>query len=67
MFHLGRKLREVWNGAEMDSRHPLHTFLLEYKRLRSMPPDVVRRVLYFESKCPVPREESGGRGGRKRN
>jgi hypothetical protein len=66
MFHLGRKLREVWKGSKMDSRHLLRKFLLEHQRLRSMPADVVRRVLYFESKCPVSREEPSRGGGRKR-
>jgi hypothetical protein len=66
MFKLGWQLRRVWAGEEMDSRDLLYEFLLEYQRLRTMPPDVVRRVLFFESKCPVPRQGPGGRRTRKR-
>jgi hypothetical protein len=66
MFHLGRKMRRLWERLKMDPRHILGKLPLEYERLRSMWVDVVRRVLFFESKCAVPRQESGGRGGRKR-
>jgi hypothetical protein len=66
MFKLGWQLRRVWVGEDVDAGHLLRKFLLEYERIRSMPPDVVRRVLFFESACPIPRQESGRRRGRKR-
>jgi hypothetical protein len=66
MFKLGWQLRRVWAGEEMDSGNLLREFLLEYQRIRSMPPDVVRRVLFFESRCPIPRQGPGGRRARKR-
>jgi hypothetical protein len=66
MFKLGWRLRRVWEGSQVDARDLLHEFLLEFKRLRSMPADVVRRVLYFESKCLVPCQDSSRRRGRKR-
>jgi hypothetical protein len=66
MFKLGWQLRRVWAGEEVDAGNLLHQFLLEYQRIRTMPPDVVRRVLFFESRCPVPRQGPGGRGARKR-
>jgi hypothetical protein len=58
MFHLGRRLRGVWAEVDLDSGKLLREFLLEYQRICTMPADVVRRVLYFESKCPIPREDS---------
>jgi hypothetical protein len=66
MLKLGRELRHVWAGEEMDARDLLRQLLLDYQRIRTMPPDVVRQVLFFESRSPIPRQESGGRRGRKR-
>jgi hypothetical protein len=66
MFHPGRRLRGVWAEEDLDSGNLLRKFLLEYQRIRTMPADVVRRVLYFESKCPVPCEDLGRRRRRKR-
>jgi hypothetical protein len=63
---LGNEDAQTVGKIEMDLRHVLHKFLLEYERLRFMLADVVRRVLFFESKCAVPRQDSGGRGRRKR-
>jgi hypothetical protein len=58
MFHLGRQLRIiVWDQEEVDARNLLYQFLLEFVRIRTMPADVVRRVLYFQSRFPFPREE----------
>jgi hypothetical protein len=59
MFQLGKKMRKVWERSKMDWRHILRNVVLEYERLRSMPADVVLRVLYFECKCGVPCQESG--------
>jgi hypothetical protein len=66
MFKLGWQLRRVWEGEEMDARDLLRKFLLEYQRIRTMPPDVVRQVPFFKSKCPLPRQDSSQRRGRKR-
>jgi hypothetical protein len=66
MFKLGWELRRLWSGEEMDAGNLLHKFLLDYQRLRTLPPDVVRRMLFFESRSPLPRQESSRRGGRKR-
>jgi hypothetical protein len=49
MFKLGWQLRQVWTGEEMDAGDLLRNFLLEYQRIRTMPPDMVWRVLFFES------------------
>jgi hypothetical protein len=50
----------------MDPGYILHKFLLEYERLHTMSPDVVRHMLYFESKCPLLGEKLSRRRGRKR-
>jgi hypothetical protein len=66
MFNLGRRMREVWDSEKVDSRDILREFLLEFERLRTMPADVVRRVLYFEPHHPVPDQAQSRRGRRKR-
>jgi hypothetical protein len=50
----------------MDTGDLLRNFLLEYQRIRAMPPDVVRQVLFFDTRCPIPCQELGRRRGRKR-
>jgi hypothetical protein len=67
MFNLGRRMREVWAHEKMDPGDLLRKFLLEYEQLRTMPADVVRRVLYFEPNHPVPDQEQSQRRGRKRS
>ena len=67
MFYLGRRMREVWTATQMDPGNILHEFLLEFERLRSMPADVVRRLLYFEPNRPLPNQDQSRRRGRKRN
>ena len=59
-------MREVWSREEMDPGHLLRQFLLEYERLRSMPADVVRRVLYFEPQHSIPCQDQSRRGNGKR-
>jgi hypothetical protein len=67
MFKLGWQLRQVWTGEVLDARQLLRKFLLEYQRICTMPPDVVQGMLYlFESSCPIPSQELGGRRGRQR-
>ena len=55
VFALVRKLRRVFKDAEMDGGDILRKFLLEFERIRTMPADVVRQVLHFESGCEVSR------------
>jgi len=43
---LVRKLRRVFKEAEVDGGDILRQFLLECKRIRTMPPDVVRKMLF---------------------
>jgi hypothetical protein len=64
MFSLARDLRGLWQGPQLGPGDILRKLLLEYQRLRSMPPDVVRRVLFFESKCPIPRQAKSYRRGK---
>jgi hypothetical protein len=66
MFSLGRNMRRVWEDSKMDSGNILRKFLYEYERIRTMPADVVRRVLFFESKCPLPRETASRRRGKRK-
>jgi hypothetical protein len=46
----------MWEEPGMDPGDLLCQFLLVYERLRSMPADVVRRVLFFEPQDPFPCE-----------
>jgi hypothetical protein len=46
MFSLARDLRGMWEGPTLGPGDLLRKFLLEYQRLCTMPPDVVRRVLF---------------------
>lgn len=66
MFYLGRRMREVWATSKVDPGNILHKFLLEFEKLRSMPADVVRRMLYFEPRHSVSDKRQSRRGGRKR-
>jgi hypothetical protein len=66
MFSLARDLHGLWQGPQLGPGDLLRKFLLECQRLCSMPPDVVRRVLFFESKCPVPRQAKTYRRGKQR-
>jgi hypothetical protein len=66
MLSMVRKMRRVFEEGGLDAGNILFKFLLASRRLRSLPDDVVRRMLYFESRDPVPREAFGRRGGRKR-
>ena len=46
---LGRTMRRVLKEENMDGGSVLFKFLLDFERIRSVPEDVVRKVLYFES------------------
>ena len=54
MLFMGRKLCQVFKTQEMDTGDILLKFLLECWKLPSMSPDVVWRMLYFNSKGSVP-------------
>jgi hypothetical protein len=66
MFSLERGMRRMWDEPGMDPGDLLRKFLLVYERLRSMPADVVRRVLFFEPRDSVPCEATSDRRRRKR-
>jgi hypothetical protein len=66
MFSLARDLRGLWEGPPLGPGNLLLQFLLDYQKLRSMPPDVVRRVLFFKPRCVVPRQATSSRRGRQR-
>jgi len=46
---LGRTLRRVLKEEQLDGGSVLLQFLLEFERIRSMPEDVVWKMLYFKS------------------
>ena len=46
---LGRTMRRVLKEEELDGGSVLFKFLLEFERFRSLPEDVVRKMLYFKS------------------
>jgi hypothetical protein len=66
MFYLVRQVRKMFKDKILDPGDFLRELLLECRRFHSMPADVVRRMLYFESGSDVPRKPIGKRGGRKR-
>ena len=46
---LARKMQALWKAKEVDGSDNLRKFLLEVKRLPTMPEHVVRQLLFFES------------------
>ena len=48
MYSMGGLLRKVFNSSEVDSRDILRKFWSECHRLRFMPANVVRKVLFFD-------------------
>jgi hypothetical protein len=52
----------MWAEPGMDPGNILCKFLLVFERLRSMPADVVRRMLFFESRDFVPCETTSNQG-----
>jgi hypothetical protein len=66
MFHLVRQVRKMFKEKNLDPGNFLRKLLLDCRRFYAMPPDVVRRMLFFRSDseflCQTPRK----RGGRKR-
>ena len=49
MFYLVREVREVFKAPQVDGGDFLRKLLLDCRRLFSLEPDVVWRLLYFES------------------
>ena len=47
MYFMGGQLRKVFSAKEMDSRDILRKFWSQCHRLRFMPENVVRKVLFF--------------------
>ena len=66
MFAVGRTLRCMFKEENLAAGNFLRQFLLECKRLQSLPKDVVRRMLYFESQVGISHQAAGKRAGRKR-
>ena len=48
MLAMGRKLSGLFKEEKMDGRNFLREFLLEVKRLPTMSPGMVRKLLYFQ-------------------
>jgi hypothetical protein len=66
MLSLERRMRQMWAEPGMDPGDLLCQFLLVYERLRSMPADVVRRLLFFGPRDSVSCETTSDRRGRTR-
>ena len=57
VYALARKIQMAWKTKKLDGGDHLHKFLLEAKRLPTMPEHVVRSLLYFEQPHEVSSEE----------
>ena len=66
MFRMARELHQMFKSIDMEQGHFLRKFLLECKRISSMPPSVVWKVLFYTSSPPFSHRSSGGRRKRKR-
>jgi hypothetical protein len=66
MFAMGREMRRVLEEEPMAAGNILRKFLLECRGLSTVSTDVVRGMLYFESRSKVLREARRPRSGRKR-
>jgi hypothetical protein len=66
MFAMARQMRGLFEEKDLAAGNILRKFLLECKRLRAVSQDVVRGVLYFESRSGVSRPHVGQRAGSKR-
>ena len=64
MFQMGRKMCGLFRNKEVDGGDILRKFLVECQRFRSMPHDVVWRMLFFEARQKV--SYKSGKVGRKR-
>ena len=50
----GRKLSNLWKEDKVDGRDFLRKFLVDCRRLQTMPGSVVQKMLYFRSDDQVP-------------
>jgi hypothetical protein len=66
MFAMARKMRSVFETKDVAAGNILRKFLLDCQRLRTLSQDVVRRVLYFESRGRVSHSDSQRRTRTKR-
>lgn len=66
VLNVGRSLRRMFKEEPMAAGDLLRKFLLECRRLRSLPELVVRRVLFFEPSGKIPHQEGPKRGGRRK-
>jgi hypothetical protein len=65
MFYVVRELRRLFDKLELGAMDFLRKLLLECWELRTMPQDVVWRMLHFLGKSKVPGPGAGGWAGRK--
>ena len=54
MLAMGRELQKVFKTPEMAGRNILRKFLLEVKRIYTMPSSLVWKLLYFNKPTPFP-------------
>ena len=54
MLGVGRELCKMFKEEKMDTRSVLFKFLLEYRRLPELSPDVVWKMLYYGQRTPFP-------------
>ena len=66
MFAMARQMRGLFETKDLAAGNILRKFLLECKRLRTVSQDVVRGVLYFQSRDKFPHSDAGRRAGSKR-
>ena len=57
-YQVGRDVRRLLPEQDLAARNILRKFLVEGRKLPSMPPDVVRQVLYFAKSTRIPSYES---------
>jgi hypothetical protein len=63
VLSMARQMRAVFYEEELASRNLLRKFLLECRRLPSMPPDVVWKMLHYSQRAEFPHQQVDRRGG----
>jgi hypothetical protein len=63
MFFLARQVHKMFKDKDLDSADLLCKLLLDCQRFCSLPADVVRRLLFFESAGSLLCQPLGKRGG----
>ena len=61
MFQVVRTMRKMWKIGDLAARDFLCQLLLEYAKLSSVPPNVVRKMLHFKHGREIPSQEKGSR------